>query len=294
MLTHHCYSVSQIEKKESGFFKSIILFLKSKRFRVHFIISLCAGFLILWLSFKSLSMYTHHGESITVPDFANVKTEQLDIFVSDKKLRYEIIDSVYDAKVAGGVVIKQDPEKNSAVKQNRTVYLTVSAKMAPLVKMPNLVDASIRQALAIIESYGLKAGRNDFRPDPCVNCVLAQMIKGKKVEQGAMIPKGSVIDLILGRGQDGEQINIPCVIGLTHKDASDKLAENGMSEGSVTCSDCKTSKDKETAKVYRQSPGCPAENLVNPGTAIDLYLSTKTITAPADTTDEDEFDSKDK
>ena len=286
--------MSQDEKKELGFFKSIILFLKSKRFRVHFIISLAVGFLILWLSFKSLGIYTHHGESITVPDFSNVKTGELNKFIADKNLRYEIIDSVYDAKIPGGVVIKQDPEQNSSVKQNRIIYLTISSRMAPLVQMPNLVDASVRQALAIIESHGLKAVRKDFRPDPCVNCVLAQMMKGKKVEPGAMIPKGSVIDLILGRGQEGERINVPCVTGLTRQEAADKIAENGMSEGSVTCSDCKTSKDKETAKVYRQTPGCSADNLVKPGTVIDLFLSVKTIIAPADTTDEDEFDSKDK
>ena len=161
--------------------------------------------------------------------------------------------------------------------------------------MPNLVDASIRQAVALLESYGLKPGKNEFRPDPCVNCVLAQLFKGKKIESGTMIPKGSAIDLVLGRGQEGEKTNIPCVVGMLYNEASDRLAENGMSEGSVVCSDCKTNRDKENAKVYRQSPGCSAENLVSPGTVIDLYLSLKTmISAPADTTDEDEFDTKEK
>jgi beta-lactam-binding protein with PASTA domain len=154
--------------------------------------------------------------------------------------------------------------------------------------MPNLVDASVRQALAMIESYGLKAGRKDFRPDPCVNCVLAQMLKGKKVEPGEMIPKGSVIDLVLGKGQDGELLNVPCVIGLTRQEALNKIAENGMSEGAVACSDCKTAKEKETAKVYRQTPGCAADNLARPGTVIDLYLTTKTIATGADTTNEDD------
>lgn len=268
--------------------KDILLFFKSKRFRVHFIISLGVGFLILWVSFKSLGNYTHHGELVTVPDFSNVKTEELDNFIADKELRFQIIDSVHDSKVAGGIVIKQDPEKNSSVKQNRIIYLTVSAKLAPLVKMPNLVDASMRQALALLESYGLKAGKRDFRPDPCVNCVLAQTMKGKKIEAGEMIPKGSVIDLVLGKGQDGEQMNVPCVIGLTRQEASDKLAESGMSEGSVVCSDCKTGKDKEIAKVYRQSPGCSSDAMINPGTSIDLFLSIKITVAPADTSSDEE------
>ncbi|HEY4799878.1 MAG TPA: PASTA domain-containing protein [Bacteroidia bacterium] len=263
--------------------KNLLLLLKSKRFRIHFIISLAAGFLILYGSFLSLGSYTHHGELITVPDFVNQKADALSKFVSDKHVKYEIIDSVFDAKSPAGIVLRQDPEKNSQVKQNRTIYLTVSSKLPPLVKMPNLVDASMRQALALLESYGLKAGKRDFRPDPCVNCVLEQRMKGKKIEAGQMIPKGSVIDLILGKGQEGELMNIPCVIGLTHQAASDKLAENGMSEGSAICSDCKTAADKENAKVFKQSPACSENAMIKPGTSIDIYLSTKIIIAPKDT-----------
>src|ERR1041384_6814746 len=136
------------EKNTPGFFKGILLFLRTKRFRVHFIISLAAGFLILWFSFRSLESYTHHDQTISVPDFYGAPAEDLDKFIAGKQLRYQVIDSVFEPKSKSGIVIKQDPEKNSAVKQNRIIYLTISAKNAPLVKMPNLVDASMRQALA--------------------------------------------------------------------------------------------------------------------------------------------------
>lgn len=136
----------------------------------------------------------------------------------------------------------------------------------------------------MIESYGFKAGKRSYRPDPCVNCVLAQSIKGKKVEPGAMIPKGSVIDLVLGQGQDGEKINMPCLTGLTHAEATARIAESGFSEGSVNCSDCKTNADKEKAKVYKQNPGCSSDNnMLDPGSAIDIYLSVKVKIAVADT-----------
>ena len=266
--------------------RNIFLFLKSKQFRIHFIISLFIGFIIFWGSFKSLGIFTHHGITITVPDFSNVKTEDLNKFISDKQLRFEIIDSVFDSKVAAGVVIKQDPEKNASVKQNRIVYVTVSAKMPPLVKMPNLVDASMRQAQALLESYGLKAGKREYLADPCVNCVLAQMLKGKKVETGTLIPKGSVIDLVLGKGEGDEKISIPCLIGLPRKDALDKIAENGLSQGAIICSDCKTVADKENAKVYKQTPACSSNTMANPGSAIDLYLSIKAkVVLQSDTTD---------
>lgn len=262
----------------------LLLFFKSKLFRVHFIISLLFGALLLWISFKSLNAYTHHGETIMVPDFGKIKTEELDKFIAGKNVKYQIIDSVFDAKVAAGVVIKQDPEKNSSVKQNRIIYLTVSAKRPPLIKMPNLVDASMRQALALLESYGLKAGKRTYRPDPCVNCVLSQSMKGRKIEPAALIPKGSVIDLVLGQGQDGEKINIPCLNGLSHKEATEKIAESGFSEGSVICADCKTNADKENAKVFKQNPACSSDIMLDPGSSIDLYISTKAKVSVADTT----------
>ena len=261
----------------------LILFFKSKQFRVHFTISLLVGGLVLWIAFKSLNVYTHHGETIVVPDFANVKIDDLNRFIADKNLKYQIIDSVFDSKVASGVVVKQDPEMKASVKQNRTVYLTVSSKLPPLVKMPNVVDASMRQALAMLESYGLKAGKRSYRPDPCVNCVLSQSIQGKKIEPGTMIPRGSTVDLVLGQGQDGEKINIPCLFGMTQQEAVGKIAEGGFSEGSVNCADCKTAADKGKAKVFRQDPPCSSDIMLNPGSSIDLYMSVKTKTATVDT-----------
>jgi beta-lactam-binding protein with PASTA domain len=187
---------------------NLILFLKSKTFRIHILLYCIVVVLIFWGALSALSHYTHHGETIVVPDFSNLKIEVLPQFISDKKLRYQIIDSVYDPKIVGGVVIKQDPEKNSRVKQNRIIYLTVSAKMPPLVKMPNLVDASLRQAQSLLQSYNLKLGKIEYRTDLCVNCVLAQMKNGKEIKPGTMIPKGSAIDLILGKGQNETQISI--------------------------------------------------------------------------------------
>lgn len=269
--------MNQKRKAEPGFLKSIILFLKSKQFRIHFIISVGTVAMIIWGALKALDIYTHHKKYIIVPDFSHMSVENISRFATNNHLRYEIIDSVYDPKIKGGIVLKQDPEKNTYVKENRIIYLTVSAKSAPLIKMPNLVDASMRQALTLLETYGLKAGNREYLPDPCVNCVLAQLYKGKKIEPGKMIPKGSVIDLVLGKGQEGELMKVPCVIGLTQKDASEKLAETGMSEGTIICTDCKTNADKEKATVYKQNPGCSPDNLVSPGTPIDLFLSVNPV-----------------
>ena len=47
-----------------------------------------------------------------------------------------------------------------------------------------------------------------------------------------------------------------------------------------------TNADKENARVAKQNPACSQDNRMPPGSPIDLFLSTKRIITPADTTDE--------
>ncbi len=262
--------------------KDLLLFFKSKYFFINLGLAILIGVFAFWYSFKSLNSFTHHGETVVVPNFSNVKTEELDNFISDKSLTYEIIDSIFDFKVAGGVVVKQDPEKNESVKQNRTVYLTVSAKLAPLVKMPNIVDASMRQALALLESYGLKVGKRKYQADPCVNCVLSQSMNGNSIEPGTMIPKGSYIDLVLGLGKDGQKIKTPCFTGYLYNNAVQKIAEYGFLEGKVSCDDCKSKADYDHATVIGQIPSCKSDMLLDPGSSINLYISLKNKKDPTE------------
>jgi beta-lactam-binding protein with PASTA domain len=66
--------------------------------------------------------------------------------------------------------------------------------------MPKLIDRSLRQATSMIESYGLKIGRVNFINDPCVNCILKQLMYGTEIKPGMPVKKGSQIDLVVGKG----------------------------------------------------------------------------------------------
>lgn len=244
---------------------------------------------MMWGTLKFLSHYTHHDETITIPDYINTKIDDLEKLTSEKKLRSQIIDSVYDDKLPPNVVLRQDPEPNSLVKENRTIYFTVTASHPPLIKMPNLVDASLRQAISILESYGLRVGKRDFKPDPCLNCIIAQTLKGKKIEPGMDISRGSIIDLVIGKGENDEKIPVPYLIGLTQNEAVMKIAKAGFNEGSIICSDCKTTADKQKARVFKQLPVCAPNSMMPPGISIDVSLTTKPITkSSADINSSDE------
>ena len=188
--------------------KDLFDYLKSKTFFKHLALAIISLSLFLWIMFKLLAVYTHHGETAEVPDFKGKRTAELDNFVNGKNVRYLIIDSIYDPSEEAGIVIKQDPEPKSLVKHNRMIYLYVTSTQPPQILMPKLVDRSTRQAISMIESYGLKVGKIDEGAGDCKGCVLRQFYQGKEIKPGDPIRKGSKIDLAVGK-KDNEFIQVP-------------------------------------------------------------------------------------
>jgi beta-lactam-binding protein with PASTA domain len=199
--------------------KDFFDFLKSKLFFKHLAIAIISLIIVLWGLIKFLNVYTHHGETAEVPDFKGKMMSELDNFIKEKNVRYTIIDSIYDPSQKAGIVIKQDPEAKTFVKHNRIIYLYVTSTQAPQILMPKLVDRSERQAIFMIESYGLKIGIVKEIAGDCKGCVLQQLYNGKEIEVGDAIKKGSKIDLDIGK-RESDYEAIP----------TDSLASTGVEE----------------------------------------------------------------
>ncbi len=182
--------------------KDLFNYLKSKTFFKHLALATVSLVIVLWALFKLLGVYTHHGETAEVPDFKGKTIAELDNFVKDKNVGFTIIDSVYSPQEKPGIVIKQDPEAKSMVKHNRIIYLYVTSTQAPQMAMPKLVDRSTRQAVFMIESYGLKVGKITEIAGDCKGCVLKQYFNGKEIMPGDAIKKGSKIDLSVGKKEE--------------------------------------------------------------------------------------------
>jgi beta-lactam-binding protein with PASTA domain len=269
-------------------FKNIVQFIKSKVFFKNLAVFIVLFSIICWIIMRWLASYTNHNETVTVPDFTGVKLAQLDAFVADKHVRYQIIDSLYSPKAAKGVVVKQEPEPKEQVKDNRTIYLYVTSLMPPSILMPKLVDRSLRQATAMIASYGLRVGKQTYTADECSNCILDQLVKGKHVTPGTFVPKGTAVDLVIGRGMNQQEVEVPCVFGLTKAEAEAKLKESGLALGEISYDN---DKDSLISKVYDQTPSCE-QTSVSAGTKVDLLLTaTKNkLTKVADSKKDENFD----
>jgi len=258
--------------------KGIFQFLKSKTFFIHLAIYIVVAGLLLWCVITWLGSYTSHGKTIKVPDFSGIKINDIDKLIAGKNMSFLIIDSVYDAKAIKGTVIRQEPEANADVKEGRTIYLYVTSTQPPKVQMPKFIDRSVRQAVAMIHSYGFKLGTISYVPDQCANCVLDQMVKGKKTPPGTEISKGTVISLVVGQGLSSEEVGIPCLQGLSKSEALERLAEASLNIGAIAFDN---PKDTASAKVYRQIPSCSKSSGAKLGGSVDLFFTTDKTKIPA-------------
>ncbi len=179
--------------------KNLFLFIKSKVFFIHFTLILLIIFIVFFIIIQSLKSYTKHGDFIMVPNFTNQNIIDLPNFIIDKEVTYKIIDSTYNPKEKKGIVLRQEPEANSKVKFNRTIYLYVSSMSAPDIIMPKLINKSVRQAKFIIETHGLILGKIEEKQSNCDGCVIFQSIKDIEIKAGNPVKKGAVINLIIGK-----------------------------------------------------------------------------------------------
>ncbi len=252
-------------------------FIRSRAFLINLVISSLFVVLIIWGIFKFIDSYTLHGETISVPPLEGLTIAETESILTEKKLRYAILDSIYIADADAGVVLEQNPLENDLVKENRTIYITVSKVTAPKISMPNVVDMSLRLAIGKLNSYGLKVKTKPM-PSECVNCVLRQEINGKEVKLDDKVKKGSVVLLTIGIGKSDEKIMVPYLIGSTKEEAENKLMISSLSVGFSDYENCKceTSKDTLNAKVYRQNPIRNENVAINMGSSVDLYFTCDT------------------
>lgn len=217
-----------------------------------------------------LKGYTRHGEALEVPDIRGLKIEDAIRVLEAKELRVTISDSLYFDDKPKLSVLEQNPLAKSRVKEGRMVYLTINSNSAPKVSLPNLLDVSLRQAQAILATSGLKADKFIYKPDIAKDVILDVLYHNQSVQPGTKIPKGSMVDLVLGNGLNGESIDLPDLSGLTLKEAHNLLQSSSLRLGSVVYLGAVS--DSASATVSRQNPAFTDGATIQEGQSVDLFL----------------------
>ena len=178
--------------------KDFFSFKKNRAFWLNLIAMPAVVIAIIFGVLHWLDDYTHHGQSIIVPNVKGLPLQQAEAEFNKKNLKTVVIDSNFVKGMPAGAVLEQKPTSGAKVKTGRTVYLTVNTAEMPKVAIPDIIDnSSYRQAEARLRALGFKltapeiiSGEKDW--------VYAVKYQEKELTNGEKIPRESVLTLIIG------------------------------------------------------------------------------------------------
>ncbi len=202
----------------------------------------------------SLSLFTRHGQKYRVPNFAGMTIDEARKASSKLKLRLEVIDSVFVATKAKGIILEQYPKAGNFVKSGRRIFLTTNTFSPKMVPVPYVTGFSLRQAKNKIVGAGLVISKLTYKQDIATNNILGQRYKGKNITQnGTMGEIGSGVELIVGHNPADPDPIVPGLVGLTVDQARNRLWEAGFNVGSIDQDDNVNAENFKNSKVYSQS-----------------------------------------
>lgn len=252
--------------------KTIINFLKSKFFWLNILIGIAVVLVLLFGSLALTGLYTHHGESVEVPDLTHMYAEEAEVALDELGLTYEVVDSVYLRSFRPGEIAEQVPAAGTMVKRNRKIYITLNCRAKQLVTVPELKGESYRKAQSNLRALGFNADSVRYRPYEFNGEVLDILYNGRSVEPGQRIADGSMLVLVVGQEDREHTVTTPNLQGLSYDAALSALSDAELAVGQVSY-DVRPLSDTERQqyKVFYQNP--PAGQSVYRGKLVEIKLS---------------------
>lgn len=234
------------------------------------IIAVIALVALVWIALLAADKYTNHGVAESVPDLRGLYVEEAQVILQKQGLYPQVIDSVYVRGKKLGTIIEQIPSPNSTLKQNRPVYITVNSRLVRKVPLPNLLDVSFRQAIAMLKSVGLDFSYVEYTPSEYKDLVSDVKFGNVSVEPGTRIPEGSSVVLVVGSGLGEEGAIVPELQGLSLDQARKTAVAATFIIGAINY-DVAPSGNENQYFIYRQDP--LSGNSLTSGSRIDVYLT---------------------
>lgn len=161
---------------------------------VIFILLLCFGVRF------GLDYYTHHGESIVVPNFVNKQLDDARDIADDLGLTIEVVDTGYVKSLPPECILEQTPVNGKRIKSTHVVYVVINAASSLSLALPDLVDnCSLREAQSRLLSMGFTLGDPVYRPGE-KDWIYEITVNGRPVKTGDMIPRDAKLVIHVGDG----------------------------------------------------------------------------------------------
>lgn len=139
---------------------------------IHLLVMAALAGVIIYGVTVWLDRYTHHGESVPVPEVVGLDETQAIDRIEAAGLTALVVDSLY-GEGTPGAVIEQLPEAHLPVKLGRIVYLTINAKSVRMVRMIDVYEWSSRQARSRLREAGFLVDSLHYVPHEFDDLVVA-------------------------------------------------------------------------------------------------------------------------
>jgi beta-lactam-binding protein with PASTA domain len=111
------------------------------------------------------------------------------------------------------------------------------------------------------------------------------LYNGREIQGGDSLQKGSVIDLILGKGLSNQRTSVPDLMGMNIQDAKNRILGASLTlVTSIYDNTITTGQDSLKAFVYKQNPDYNPDATLQLGSSIYLWLTVDSARIPSDST----------
>lgn len=168
---------------------------------VNLLLMIVFAVLLVAGAWYGMAIYTHHGESVEVPNVKNMLIADAEFALSNVGLVAVVTDSAYNRTLPPGSVLDQRPAFGRRVKEGREITLTVNQGQVPTLVIPDIADnSSLREAEARLKSLGFKLGPIEY-VEGDKDWVMGVKCRGKNVAPGERVPIDCPIVLVVGNNE---------------------------------------------------------------------------------------------
>lgn len=156
---------------------------------------------VCWGTSFAIDIYTHHGESVAIPNIKQKSFADAEHILADAGLSIVVSDTGYVKSLPPDCILEQSPAAGSHVKTGHVIYVIVNASRSPEISLPDIIDnSSLREAMAKLTAMGFKLTQPQFVPGE-KDWVVGVVAGTRQLQAGDKVTVDTPITIQVGNGQ---------------------------------------------------------------------------------------------
>lgn len=234
------------------------------------------------------------GDVVSVPDIRGLSESDAQAALKAVKLGYRYLGEESSSDYAAGLVMSQNEEPGSKVKENSTIGYKLSTGPADSLTVPDLKGKKEEEAESALDSMGLTVSVDNTRYSD-------EIEEGRVITTnpgaGSAVHSGDTVTLYISQGQDTLSVKIPNVTGKYKDDAVTMLTNYGLyvyvttqpsdtvEKGLVISQDLAAGSSVQTGSsitiTVSGGPDGPDDIVINPGSGSQMSETAEANAAQA-------------